>query len=115
MRRNRIPPAAVPHRCQATERRALLERDGWTAVVERVGPAVVGQDGRPPGPRGVLFVRITAEPLIQLAIFADLFAIQLDAEAWTFGNFNCSTAIRHQTALDDVIGEVMIMRVRGEG
>src|ERR1041385_7305494 len=88
--------------------------DGRRAIVAGIGPAVVRHDRRPAGPAGILVVRIAAEAPIELAVLGELIAVELYAESRILGYADRAVFIFHETAFDDIVRQVMIVRVGRE-
>src|ERR1017187_4541670 len=85
------------------------------AIVFGVGPAVVGNDGGPAGAAGILIVGVAAETLVELGVFAQFFAIELDAEAGLIGDADRAVLVAHEPALNHIVLQVMVVGIGGEG
>src|ERR1700678_4635743 len=81
------------------------------AIVGGGCPAIVGNNGSPTGAPWVLVIRIAAQPAVELAVLAQLFAVELDAEAGSAGYANRALFVRHAAAFDNVVHQMVIMRV----
>src|SRR5665647_3396216 len=90
-------------------------RDRDWAIVFGIGPAVVGNDGCPAGAAGVPIVGVAAETLVEFAVLAQFFAIQLDAEAGLIGHTDPAVFVAHEATLNDVVRQVMVVGIGGEG
>src|SRR5206468_5506426 len=97
------PPALVRSRARSpTCRRLPPRRDrGYRARlsylrVPRIGPAVVRNQRSPTWPAGILVVSVPAQLAVQLAVFAQLVAIQPDAEPRPVRHADRTLLVRHQ-------------------
>src|SRR5271166_3091545 len=91
----------------------LLKRD--RALFLWVRPAIVRDNGGPAGPPRVLIIWVAAEPLVKLAVFAHLFAIQLHSQAAPARYADRPALIFHQATFNDVVRQVVVMCIRCEG
>ena len=51
---------------------------------------------------------------VEFAVLAELFAIEANAKARCIGDGNRSVLVAQAAAFDDVVRQMMIMRIRGE-
>src|SRR5437762_164590 len=87
---------------------AALERDLEYTRIVWVGPAIVRNRWRPTGPQRILVVRIRAKSNIQLAIFSNFVAIQLNTQTGRGGYRYRSRFVFQLPACDDVVRQMMI-------
>src|SRR4051794_26018442 len=90
----------------------LKGHSGGTEVL-RVGETVIRQDRGPTGTPGVLVIWIPSEALVKFAVFTQLLPVEPDSEPRGPRHWQASVFILHQPAFDDVVCEVMIVRVSG--
>src|ERR1019366_10829452 len=89
--------------------------DGNRAVVFGIGPAAVGDDRRPAGAAGIPIVGVAAEALVEFAVLVQFLAIKLDAEAGLIGHADSAVFVAHEAALNDIVPQVMVVGIGGEG
>src|ERR1051326_6634915 len=94
---------------------AMLIRNFDRPVVVRIGPTIIRDQRGPARPAGILIVRIAPQALVKFAVFAQLFTIEFDAQAGSARHFDRTILVLHQTTLDDVVCEMVIVSVRSEG
>src|SRR5512143_1728771 len=87
---------------------------GRISAFGRRGPPVVRQERRPAWPAWVLVVRIRPQLAVERGVLRDLVAIQSDPEPRSRWHGNGAVLVGELPALDDVVGEVMVVRVRSE-
>src|SRR5471032_1861860 len=75
-------------------------------VVCRVGPAVVGNQGRPARPSRILVIWVTAQAPIEFAVLAKLVAVESDSESGLARHRDGAILVLHRTALDHVVRQV---------
>src|SRR5688500_7490448 len=80
-----------------------------------IRPTIVGNSRCPTPTQRVLIVRITAEAFVQLSILAQLLTIELYPKPGSVGHSYLPIVVLHQTALDYVVSQVVIMRISGVG
>src|ERR1039458_4480087 len=85
------------------------------AIVFGVGPAVVGNDGGPAGAAGILIVGVAAETLVELGVFAQFFAIELDAQAGLIGDADRAVLVTYEASWNLIVLQVMVVGIGGEG
>ena len=91
-----------------------LVRDRHRPGIARIGPTVIGYNRRPAGARRILIVGISAQPRVQFFVFGQFVSIQLHPKARSGGHLDRAIVVLERTAFNDVIGEMVIMRVGGE-
>src|ERR1035438_1241019 len=96
-------------------RRSASVGDGNRAVVFGIGPAVVGNERRPAGTAGIPIVGVAAEALVEFAVLAQFLAVKLDAEAGLIGHADRAVFVAHEAALNDIVPQVMVVGIGGEG
>src|SRR5450759_1401316 len=79
--------------------------------VVRIGPLLVGDARVPAGPARVAVVRIAPQLLVERRVTRHSFRVQPDAEARPIRHGNGAVAIRKLAALDDVVGQVVVVGV----
>src|ERR1051325_1314850 len=84
------------------------------ARVRGVGPAVVRDGRRPARPERVSVIRITAQTFVSLGVLGQLVAVEPHAQARPRRHGDGALLVLERAALDDVVREVMIMRVGRE-
>src|SRR5436190_17663417 len=94
--------------------RFMLVGNFHASVILRIRPPVVGNRRSPSRTARILIVWIVAEALVQFAIFTELFTIEPYAQPRTLGHADRAVLILHESALDHVVHQMMIVRVRGE-
>ena len=94
--------------------RKQLVRNRWGSGIFWIGPAIVGNQRRPSGAQGILIVRIAAQTLVELAVLAQFLAVELHAQSRPIGYPDCTVFISHQAALDNVVSQMMVMRIGRE-
>jgi len=80
-----------------------------------VGPAFVGNHGVPIWTAGIAIVRVAAQFLIKLSVLADLFAVQFHTEAGSSGDRDRPVFVLHQSTLNDIIGQMVVVGIGGVG
>src|ERR1039458_4551449 len=74
-----VPPITTATRFVRSKTLAILVRAFHRATGVRIGPAIVRNQGRPAGTRGILVVGISAQLFVQFAVLAQFVAIQAHA------------------------------------
>src|SRR5689334_22247209 len=110
-----VAPTTTATRPLRSNKFAMLVRNLHRAVVLRIGPPFVRNNRRPARTGWILIVGIISQAFIQLAILAELFAIEFDAQAGPFRHGDRAVLVAHQAALNHVVHQMMIMRVGSEG
>src|SRR5215211_1630113 len=87
---------------------------GRRARVCGVGPAVVRDRRRPARPERVLVVGVAAQTFVKLSVLGQLVAVEPHAEARPRGHCDGATLVLERAALDDVVGQMMVMGVGRE-
>src|SRR5581483_12100348 len=68
----------------------------------------------PVGTAGVAVVRVAADRAEQLVVRAQPVAVELDAQPRAAGHGDLAVDVAHESSLDDVVAEVMVVRVGRE-
>src|SRR5690625_2445675 len=84
------------------------------AVIGVVGEIGVGQQWEPGGPGRVAVVGVGAQTLVELGVLGDLVPVQAHPQSGLGGHGHAPLAVGALAALDDVVGEVVVVRVGGE-
>lgn len=79
-----------------------------------VGPAFVGDQGEPAGAGGILVAGVAAEFAEEFGVAVEFLAVETDAKSGTVRDADGAVFVRERTALDYVIGQVVIVGVGGE-
>src|SRR5687768_10775102 len=98
--------------CPPREFNYSFKRDRGRSSIIIICPAVVRHGRCPARTERVLVVRVAAEAFVELAVLGHLVAVQFYPEAGTGRHFYLPALVFHQSALDDVVDEMMVMRVR---
>src|SRR5262249_45457184 len=80
----------------------------------RVRPALIGYCRRPAWPQRILVVRIRTKPPVQLRILSQFVPIQTNAETRPSRHVDRAVHISERASLDDVISQMMIVRIGGK-
>src|SRR5699024_8973 len=84
------------------------------AVIGVVGEVGVRQEREPGGPGRVAVVGVGAQSLVELGVLGDLVPVQAHPQPGFGGYGHAPLAVGALAALDDVVGEVVVVRVGGE-
>src|SRR4029450_2186409 len=83
-------------------------------VIGGIRPAVVWHERRPAGPCRILIVRVVALFAIEVFASGQLLAVEPDGKPWPLGHFDRPLVVWQLSTLDDVVGEVLVVRVGSE-
>src|SRR5665213_1966117 len=103
-----VPPMTTATRSVRSKQDGMSVRNFHDPIVLRVGPPLIGQNRRPARTPGVAIIRISAEPLVQFAVFAEFVAIEPHAQAGSIRHADGAVFILHEAAFDNVVGKVVI-------
>src|SRR5207237_10652816 len=87
----------------------------WDASVGGIRPAGIGDQRRPARPERVLIVRVGAEPQEGLVVASQALAIEWYAQPGSLRDRERAVAVLQLSTLHDVVQEVVVVRVCGEG
>src|SRR5215210_126270 len=88
-----------------------LRRHGLVWISE----ALLGHEGVTAGVSGIPVVRISSQFLIKLRVFVQLVPVQADTQPSAIGNLDRATLVLEHASVDDVVLQMVVVRIGREG
>src|SRR4030095_13704995 len=109
-----VLPISTTTRSLISRRLDISIRYGNRTGILWIGPAVVWNQWRPSRTAGILIVGIAAKLPIKVRVLSKLVAVELYAEARPVRHLDRAVFILHQSTLDNVVRELMIVGIGSE-